>query len=95
MWPGGGRRHGRPDSGEPTIVLGRRSGGEGPHAHMDAIGGRSWGGSLADEWARWRPTAVAVGARAPAKGRHGQDNTRHGEVLYIGPRGEVKVFGRP
>jgi hypothetical protein len=51
MWPSGGRRRGRPDSGEPTIVLGRRSGGEGPHAHMDAISGRSWGGSLADEWA--------------------------------------------
>jgi hypothetical protein len=76
LWGGG-----RPDSGELAVVLGRRSGREGPHAHTDAFGGRSWGGRLAGERVRRRPTAVAIGARAPAKGWCGRDNTRHREVL--------------
>jgi hypothetical protein len=35
--PWGGRRRGRPDSGELTAVLGRRSGGGGPRAHTTML----------------------------------------------------------
>jgi hypothetical protein len=78
LGPRGGQRRVWSESGEVATVLGRRSGGGGPHAHPDAIGGRHWGGKAGGELGRRRLAADAAGAVAPASARPGKDKGRCG-----------------
>jgi hypothetical protein len=70
-------------SDEVLTGEGRGRGGEGSMGHVRPIWVLVWGGNTAGEWARWRPVAGAVGARAPASLRFGLGNTRTWELEMV------------
>jgi hypothetical protein len=79
MWSSGAAG-GRIPASSPSFLAGEAVGKDHMLTRTRLVAGVG-GGSLAGERARRRPTVVAVGARAPAKGWCGRDNTRHREVL--------------
>jgi hypothetical protein len=65
--PQGGRRHGRPDSGELAGARGRAKALKWPLLPQGSILWLSWGGKGADEGARRRATVVGAAAGRPAR----------------------------
>jgi hypothetical protein len=78
-------------AGSPVLVAGQRRRSD-PCSPRAQFCGSVGDGKGDGEGARWRPVAVAAGARAPARRRCELSNTRHGKVLW-GLGEMVRCFG--
>jgi hypothetical protein len=77
---GGG---GWPESGEAGGAPGRGDGRARPRPHLWRRGGRSWGGWVAGEGARWRPAVTIAAARGDGEEGVWLGNAQPGAVLSV------------